>query len=992
MARSYAYNPYRIAPAYFQGKPPALVNASSNQGGNPNTTGPGSDFSQGTDFSAVESPGGNEVAVPNFVDFNPADYFISLDQAIRAGRNEGEFNLDLFNRNFNRSKQYALDTQQTELQGLESFIPRTSNLIRRADTQGNEDILRYSDVFDARNERAMRRATQGNVALRADIAEAAFPGTFDAIRGARARAEGDVSRVRQRESTSFVDDVLREQAARSARGRGADVASATGFGADSSAGMQLIDTFDVDRRLQIEQAKREDFRRGDAAIYGAENQVANAIIQSQNLFNTVIAPGIRDFTPIQPIPRVTDIGGQIRVMPSVDAGTLQRGFTEAQNAVSMLSPSQVFSGSLSTQAYNSGVGLQALGFEQEKNNVIAGAVNTGLNQDKADSVFQQQLDSFQNGLDARNQSQGIQAGTSLITTGLGVLGQLLTSYNSTPDSSPSKPQQQQSIGGAILSGIQTYGSQFYNGASDLINNLTGLDIGHFGVSAPPTGGVATGGGGGGVDYSQDGDIFSNTGAGFDVGGAGDFGGQSAADHAAATHNIDVGMAGYQNNLGSNDFYPRLTDQDYGLGSAGFDADVTGEGFQPTSYELDPGDTFEYTGNLDSGSENEFLRTARITNTSSGVSIVPKTEIINSFNDPSLRPSVMQKTAPKGLPVATMLQAYSLYDNWDNLSPINRAGASASLLNNLASHMGVVNGTIPGAAIGVMQSGANLFSNWDKLTPAQKAQAGIQTVGSLGAMGAALSGVGGPVGAAIIFGASALSNAAGVLAGQGIHDLNSFTTVGAPIQAQAANSINSILGNRFNTQDVNHAALFAEPTGIGSFIAAADMMFGLDLDFTSGKSKTQQFRDSLRSHLQKINFIGKDYTKRLFDGSVFDFGKDGGARLKNIGKNIDGKTDRQYSDVDFSNPNAPQLAAWGDVLGVLGFRSPQGRKFTGYFVNAATNQDPENLDMAKSNMKGMAADMGLDYGKSIKILDALKGELKQGEYEAFRNSLMTLYLK
>lgn len=953
---------------------------------------------QGEDFDTYESPEGNTVAIPNFVDFNPEEYFISLDEAINAGHAEGEFNLDLFNRNFQRSKQYALDTQQTELEGLESFLPRTSNLIRNADAQGNQDILRYSDVFDARNEKAFRKATQGNVALREDAFESKFPGAFDSVQGMRTRAEGDVRRVRARESTSFVDDVMKEQAARKARGIGADIASTTGFGADSSAGMQMIDTFDVDKRLQIEQAKREDFRRGDAAIYGAEGQVGNAVIQSQNLFNTVIAPGIRDFTPIQAMPRVTDIGGQIRAMPAVDAGSLQREFTQQQNNVSMLAPSQVFSGSLSTQQYNSGVGLQALGFEQAQNNVVAAGANEGLDQDKADSVFEAQQEAYYAGLEQQQQSQSNVGTTQAITTGLGVIGGLVNSYlgGSQPTfkgGGGGDDGQRQSIGGAIGQGIATYGSQFYNQASDYLNETFGLDIGHFPIPETNSGSGGGGGGsGGGSGGGGGGDIFAGGPPpgvivdSFPTDGN-DYGGQSAEQHASESQKIDDYFGG----MTQNDFRPdALTDSNFDLGSDDFSWDTTQQGYQPTEFELS-GDTFSFDGGLATTSENEFVNLARVSRESSGVEVIPKDTVLKSFTDPNMRTSVMQKAPDKGIPVSTMMQGYALFDNWQQMSPKDRAFASAQFANTLADNLGILPGAVPGAVINTLRQGANLFENWDKLNDSQKIRAGTQFVGGISSLAAAMGGVGGPVGMGITFAAGAYGNAAAV-AMQGVKGVRDFAAVSTPLTSHGVNIANNLTGNRLHQKDAAHAAMFMDPTGFGTVIAAADMLFGLDLDFTSGKPKTQQFRDNLRSYLKDNNVISPNYQWKMRDGSTFDIGKDGGAKLKNIGKNIDGKTERQYSDVDHSNPIAPQTTAWADVTAILGFRTPEGKRFTGHLWNAATNADPTNLEQAKDNFKGIAHDMGLDYNKGIKILEAMKDQFSPEDYEAYKNSWQTLNLK
>ena len=951
----------------------------------------GGEIQDGEDYDSFFTEGGNEVAIPNFVDFNPEEYFVSLDEAIDYGRAEGQYNLDLFRENFDRGKEYALESQQTELEGLESFVPRTTNLIRRADAQGNEDILRYSDVFDARNERAMRKATLGNVALRRSIAEQSMPGAFDAVEGMRERAEGDVRRVRARESTSFLDDVIKEQSAKNARARGGDIAATTGFGADSSAGTEIMDRFDAERRIELEAAKRADFRQGDTSIYAAEGQVGNAVIQGQNLFNTVIAPGIRDFQPIQPTPRVTDVGGQIRVMPAVDAGSIQREMTNQQNAVSMLSPQGVFNGSIDTQKYNSGVGLQALGFQQEQNNTVAGAVNAGLDQDRGDEIFDAQLQAQQDALDIREQSQQNQGLTQLGVAGLGVLGNMVNGWMSEGDPGQ-KQQQQQSIGGWIGQGIKQYGQQFYNMASDFLNDNLGIDIGEFDIpgSDPGHGGNAWGSfGNSGSSGGSGSDIYSgDSGDSFDMGSSNVNWDQTQAEYDQELAELDEGLSAqddYYQQISANDWDEDvgLSDSDYMLGGS-----FSGEADQAVDYEFDDAqDSFDFDAGL-GYEENEYVPLARVASESSGVEVIPKKEIVNSFIDTGQRDSVMQSLEQKGIDKNTMTQAYTLYDNWDKMDDSERAFASAQLLNNLADSMGVVDGTVPGAIINVVRQGANLYENWDAMSDGQKARAGAQVAGSLGGIAATMAGAGGPVGAGIVFGAAAFGRAAQIAIDQGIDGIDSAAALITPMESMAANMLNQYTGNNFHHNDVSNAALIA--SGYGAVVAAANMAFDLDLDFTSGKPKTQQFRDSLRKHFEKIG-VTRNHQMQLADGSTFDMGKDGGAKLKNVGKNIDGKTERSYYDVDFSNPIAGQVTAWTDVLARLAFRHKDGGKMVGHLVNAFTAKDPTNLRQAKSNAKDMAYRTGLDYGKGIKILDSMQDDLSKDEYEAFRNSWMDLML-
>ena len=658
----------------------------------------------------------------------------------------------------------------------------------------------------------------------------------------------------------------------------------------------------------------------------------------------------------------------------------------------MLAPSQVFSGSIDTQKYNSGVGLQALGFMQDQFNTIAGAANQGADIDRGEEIFQQQMDAYNEGLDIREQSQNIQSGIGIATGIGGVIGGLINggsnqqSGNSSSQSGGSSPQS----GGGSSGGVGGFLTGIYNGFSDFLEGATGLDIGQIGGGSSdsntpsPRSGAGSGLANGQVIGGASGDTF-------DIGSSEVPGtGQTVDQRAQATAQFEQGMNSYNQQILANDWNPQVNDQDFDLGSESFDWGVTQEGYQPTDYNFS-GINFESFEARSSG-DNEYVNLAKVSRESSGVEVIPKREIVESFADSSLRNSVMVKTGEKGLPTATMLEAYNLYDNWKNMSEIDRAAASASLLNNIANGMDVgIEGVPVGAAINTIRQSANLLDNWSEMSDGQKTKAGASIVGSIGSMAATMAGVGGPVGAAIAFGAAALGQAGAVIMDRGIDGKDAFTTVLNPFTAYGANMINNFTGNNFHQNDVNNAALAASgPIGWG--VMAADMVFGLDLDFTSGKPKTQQFRDALRGHMQNVKILDQNYQIKLSDGSFFDMGKDGKAKLKNVGKNIDGKTERHYYDVDFSNPIAGEVTGWANVLSRLGFRSNEGSKMVGYFVNAATSKDPTNLALAKENMKGMAMDFGLNYNEGIKILDALKPELSDEEYAAFRNGWMNLMLK
>jgi len=107
---------------------------------------------------------------------------------------------------------------------------------------------------------------------------------------------------------------------------------------------------------------------------------------------------------------------------------------------------------------------------------------------------------------------------------------------------------------------------------------------------------------------------------------------------------------------------------------------------------------------------------------------------------------------------------------------------------------------------------------------------------------------------------------------------------------------------------------------------------------STKADSQIKRDRVRIDLQKTGFLNKedksDYTFKFADGGVFDFGKDGGAKLKNF----DGKGERRYKEIDFTNTNATAASEYNAGLAKIitsGVSDPNiANDYTGYLTNAA----------------------------------------------------------
>lgn len=122
---------------------------------------------------------------------------------------------------------------------------------------------------------------------------------------------------------------------------------------------------------------------------------------------------------------------------------------------------------------------------------------------------------------------------------------------------------------------------------------------------------------------------------------------------------------------------------------------------------------------------------------------------------------------------------------------------------------------------------------------------------------------------------------------------------------------------------------------------------------SGKSQAQKIRDDFRGDLKEAGVVDDNYEITLADGSKFNVGKDGGARLQNVGKNIDGKTERRAYDVDFSNPLAKFATDKIDpmIRKLYGADDPKAKynpgQFTGMLVNAATSNAKTEEDVMKN---------------------------------------------
>lgn len=141
---------------------------------------------------------------------------------------------------------------------------------------------------------------------------------------------------------------------------------------------------------------------------------------------------------------------------------------------------------------------------------------------------------------------------------------------------------------------------------------------------------------------------------------------------------------------------------------------------------------------------------------------------------------------------------------------------------------------------------------------------------------------------------------------------------------------------------------------------------------STKSEGQLYRDRVRNFMKKHGMIGDDYALQLAQGGTFDFGKDGGARLKNL----TGEGERRYSELDPTRKDLANVTALMNPLAhVLSLSTGHKDQDTinsiaGYLTNAASQGTHSQEDMFK-NASDWARKLGINQSNYNQTVDMLK---------------------
>jgi hypothetical protein len=167
--------------------------------------------------------------------------------------------------------------------------------------------------------------------------------------------------------------------------------------------------------------------------------------------------------------------------------------------------------------------------------------------------------------------------------------------------------------------------------------------------------------------------------------------------------------------------------------------------------------------------------------------------------------------------------------------------------------------------------------------------------------------------------------------------------------------------------------------LGSLIANDQGWFG-------SKKADQQARDKIRKELIKSNVITPDWQVTFKDGSKFDVGKDGGARLMNA----DG-TERRYREIDFAgDKRAGQAVGRLQALApMLGTKGGDKLDMTGYFTNAVlanSKDDKEALDKTRQIYSKFGINDVNDAYRTINKLQT-EGAFDENMGHVYRNAFL-----
>lgn len=879
----------------------------------------------------------------NYTPINPAPY--KFTDPAQFAKDFGDVNRSEIGKNFNLANDMALKELDTELQGLQQFVPAAAALKRRETSVDN--------LFN------QQQRTQQ------------IDSTLPEVRG---DLNSQAERARTYASGRAPDETIDRALELGVRSRAADAASYSGFGKESSIARKTSDLMSADRRIQLSQ-------------YGDQLLGQNVAQKVQ----TLLAPT-----------SYSNAGQQVSATPTLSGSQLASQNLQEINRNTILDPATALGQTVGQNQFQSNLvqdtnkfntsnqvgvdqfnasnansfALNKFGYQTSLAGAYAGAA---LQNSNTQIALQQQAQAQQIYQDYFNQAQ--QSGqTSAIAQGLGAIPGIISAVTSIGDlinsfsgnSSTTGPAQGDvAPDGYVYQGQNvnaTPGSGYapapdYGPDAQVVAPGASVPDGYTPIASDPSGGIV-------VQPSVG--LMSTRQAFTDATGLNptnkDLIGSSALVRSAGItsqqtpNSIHTGYDSAGKPVFSDARLARSTD--------------TATGAQHTNsvkQALTPlgvlskkdGSQFDYIASV--AQDASFI--AGLTDAASRKDYKAfVNQVLNKFGNKGIESLTDNPSSQAGLKSA--LSIFQLAQNWDAMSPAQKGLAVANAgiqgykfatgedlaAKQIISPDGNIPGLNVGQALNLLGQGYNVYAlakNWDQFNTLQKiagatgTAAGLaQTAKSLGMLGAGqanaavpgitqatLSQLGATAAPQLGIGAVTLPAGTAVPAGYtGVQSLASGETVAIPTANAPSFAAGNLLGTAAGVAGITLGAygvykgwgtggekgalngllggsaiaggLYGLSGSLGVASLANPYMLGgvvavslLGNLVKTGKSEDQMGRDGQRKLLQSVGVSDKNHQITLADGSSFDIGVDGHGQQGSF-KGRDGV--RRAWDTDYTN--------------------------------------------------------------------------------------------
>jgi hypothetical protein len=982
--------------------------------GNPNSTyqgieGPNSAAYRAgnTTGSIATSPGGNPYVVPGGFDFSQLPIpSVDFNSAFDFASNLAHQNRDTYYNEITGpdARNAALGLVDTDIaginKGLDALIPRiraegnadTATNIGRAGMidQFNESRIPGMNSFN-RNE-----VSQNNEFNQEQRAEAVDSSGID-YRG----RIGDILDQLQTQSHGQLSGDMENELDRSLGNRGSELGMSSGVSPVSGAGVRANDRLTIAERLAIQS--------------DAQHTLPNVLTQAQQILQSPEERAPTLFAQPTQVPlNPSNVAEKIPVTSNISAGATQLHIGEKATEIGTIDATHALDQNLATQQFNASAGFNAglaVG-DRTQGQIMAqdNATQNALNQDKADQIRGQQYQEFQDGLSTQILSDGIKAGGLALggITGAaassprsGGLGGVISSVGGgIADAINWGAQQIGYQDNTAIGGRSATGNMFHDflggnnapiaaGASEAppaaegISDQTMASAGGFTDSGSDTSSSGSG-------SSGDSNVFEKA---IKAGGnvlddaktlsqgastISNWSQFSPVQQIAAAGTLAAGAA-KNTGIVSEEDANHISNISNALSVIANPAASTLQKTSAIAQAAAGAVTTPFTGNINAPTTvagNQVVGSTTVAgqpgflvkDAQGNITAVPQQALVDTSN------------------TAAALQTFGIITGKaptsDKFAALAAMGVKAGVANNIITQ---VEGGNALAALQIFQTA----KNFDQMNPLQKAVAAIQTSSSVlhlaNGINQSISGTSaaasqlayassgaasaaqyaGTAGQVIAAGYTAYETGKAVL-GANKASASQRTKADATAVGNAVTGINGIPGG---AQVVKEMTKNPTTAAIGAMTAgtlALPFLGGAALSaFGTGKDTGQLMRDGYRKGLKDAGIINVDkdgaYNVKLADGSGYDIGKDGGAKLTNLGTNIDGKTERATTDIDWSNPTAVASIPDAHLFAIATGLDPTSGEKHGLFdrsvaqiVNAATSNtnDPNGV---RDNLKSMLGD-------------------------------------